>query len=236
MHALKPYMDRSKGLADQLDWCALIDDGIVRGKSAGLSAGWFYQGQDIASSTPDERNYITQRVNAVLATLGGGWSSWHDAVRLPSANYPTPESSHFPDKVSAMIDAERRGQFLEEGSHFESSYAFIVHFIPPLRQQSRVVDFIYDDDGPVRESVAKRTLARFKQALATIENGLRDVVRLRRMRSYEFEDRTGKKHLRDELVDYLQFCLTGDPDAKLNIPAYGMYLDAIMGRSRSMGW
>ena len=39
----------------------------------------------------------------------------------------------------------------------------------------------------------------------------------------------GREHLRDELVDYLQFCLTGDIDAKLNIPASGMYLDAIMG-------
>jgi type IV secretion system protein VirB4 len=229
MHALKPYNDRSKGLADLLDWCALIDDGIVQGKSGALLAGWFYQGQDIASSTADERNYITQRINAVLATLGGGWASWHDAIRLPSNTYPEPKASHFPDKISEMIDAERRAQFLREGSHYESNYAFVVQFIPPLRQQSRIVDLIYDDDGLVKESLADKTLARFKQALATVENGMRDVVRLRRMRSYEFEDRTGKAHLRDELVDYLQFTLTGEPDVKLNIPAGGMYLDAIMG-------
>jgi type IV secretion system protein TrbE len=112
MHSLKPYNDPTKGLADLLDWAALVDDGIVQGKSGALLAGWFYQGQDIASSTADERNYITQRINATLARLGGGWTSWHDAIRLPSSSYPAPAASHFPDKVSAMIDAERRAQFL----------------------------------------------------------------------------------------------------------------------------
>jgi type IV secretion/conjugal transfer VirB4 family ATPase len=229
MHSLKPYNDPTKGLADLLDWAALVDDGIVQGKSGALLAGWFYQGQDIASSTADERNYITQRINATLARLGGGWTSWHDAIRLPSSSYPPPAASHFPDKVSGMIDAERRAQFLKEGSHYESVYAFVVQYIPPLRQQSRIVDLIYDDDGLVRESVADRTMARFKEALGTIENGIGDVVRMRRMSSYTHEDRTGTRHLRDELVDYLQFCLTGDIDVKLNIPTSGMYLDAIMG-------
>jgi type IV secretion/conjugal transfer VirB4 family ATPase len=229
MHSLKPYNDRSKGLSDLLDWAALMDDGIVQGKSGTLLAGWFYRGQDIASSTSDERNYITQRINAALARLGGGWASWHDAIRLPSSSYPAPEESHFPDKVTAMIDRERRSQFLKEGSHYESEYAFVVSFTPPLRQQSKIVDLIYDDDGLVRESVADRTMARFKEALGTIENSMGDVVRLRRMGSYPYQDRAGREHLRDELVDYLQFCLTGDIDAKLNIPVSGMYLDAVMG-------
>ncbi|WP_159014018.1 transporter [Acidisoma sp. S159] len=229
MHSLKPYNDRSKALSDLLDWAALMDDGIVQGKSGALLAGWFYRGQDIASSTADERNYITQRINATLARLGGGWSSWHDAVRLPSASYPPPENSYFPDEISALIDRERREQFMREGSHFESEYAFVVQFIPPLRQQSKIVDLIYDDDGLVRESVADRTTARFKEALGTIENSMGDVVRMRRMRSYTHEDRSGRAHLRDELVDYLQFCLTGEIDAKLNIPTSGMYLDAVMG-------
>src|ERR1700709_968332 len=138
MHSLKPYNDRSKGLSDLLDWAALMDDGLVQGKSGALLAGWFYRGQDIASSTADERNYITQRINATLSRLGGGWSSWHDAIRLPSSSYPLPGESHFPDRITAIIDRERRAQFLQEGSHFESEYAFVVQFIPPLRQQSKI--------------------------------------------------------------------------------------------------
>jgi len=152
MHSLKPYNDTSKGVADLLDWAALMDDGIVQGKSGALLAGWFYRGQDIASSTPDERNYITQRINATLARLGGGWSTWHDAVRMPAASYPAAAAAHFPDKVSELIDNERRTQFLREGAHFESEYAFIIQYIPPLKRESRVVDLIYDDDSQERQS------------------------------------------------------------------------------------
>jgi len=235
MHSLKPYRDKSKALADLLDWAALFDDGIVQGKSGALLAGWFYRGQDIASSTADERNYITQRINATLARLGGGWASWHEAVRMASASYPTPEASHFPDPISELIDKERRAQFLKEGAHFESEYAFIVQFTPPLRQQSKIVDLIYDDDGLVRESVADRTMARFKEALGAIENSMGDVVRMRRMGGYIYRDRASREHLRDELVDYIQFCLTGEADSKLNIPDSGMYLDAVLGGRELFG-
>jgi len=228
MHSLKPYNDTSKGVADLLDWAALMDDGIVQGKSGALLAGWFYRGQDIASSTPDERNYITQRINATLARLGGGWSTWHDAVRMPAASYPAAAAEHFPDKVSELIDNERRTQFLREGAHFESEYAFIIQYIPPLKRESRVVDLIYDDDSQERQSPASRTMAYFKRILGDIEDAIGDVVRLRRMQSYTVTDSIGREHLQDELVNYLQFCLTGEMTA-LNIPAGGMYLDAVMG-------
>ena len=73
---LKPFQDKASGLADLLNWAALVDEGIVQTKSGALLAGFFYQGKDIASSTDAERNYIAQRVNIALARLGSGWVSW----------------------------------------------------------------------------------------------------------------------------------------------------------------
>ena len=105
---LKPFEDKAAGTADLLNWAALVDEGVVQTKDGALLAGFFYQGKDLAASTADERNYITQRLNAALARLGNGWVSWHDAVRLPAAGYSDPELSHFPDHVTAAIDEERR--------------------------------------------------------------------------------------------------------------------------------
>jgi type IV secretion system protein VirB4 len=86
--ALKPFRSRAAGLPDLLNWAALIDDGIVQGKDGSLLAGWFYRGPDIASSTDDERNWLTGRINAALARLGSGWATWVEAapscVRLPT--------------------------------------------------------------------------------------------------------------------------------------------------------
>ena len=135
MLALKTFRSRAAGLPDLLNWAALIGDGIVQGKDGSLLAGWFYRGPDIASSTDDERNWLTGRINAALARLGSGWVTWVEAVRLPASGYPAAELSHFPDPVSRLIDEERRRQFLRERLHYESEYALLVQYTPPLRRK-----------------------------------------------------------------------------------------------------
>jgi type IV secretion system protein VirB4 len=218
--ALKTFRSRAAGLPDLLNWAALIGDGIVQGKDGSLLAGWFYRGPDIASSTDDERNWLTGRINAALARLGSGWVTWVEAVRLPASGYPAAELSHFPDPVSRLIDEERRRQFLRERLHYESEYALLVQYTPPLRRKSKVADIIYDDDPGERVSPAGRILELFDKALADLEDAIGEAVNLRRMRSFVVTDTFGREHLRDELVNYLHFALTGET-VSLNIPAAG---------------
>ena len=45
--------------------------------------------------------------------------------------------SEFPDPVSALVDAERRAQFEEEGAHFESAYFLTFLFLPPAEEAAR---------------------------------------------------------------------------------------------------
>ncbi|MDA8250716.1 MAG: transporter [Rhodospirillales bacterium] len=228
MLALKTFRDTAAGLPDLLNWSHLVDSGIVLCKDGSLLAGWFYRAPDIASSTDAERNWLSGRVNAALARLGAGWASWVDAVRLPSVSYPAPERSHFPDAVSRLVDAERRTQFLREGTHYEGEYALIVQFTPPLRRKSKVADLIYDDDPAEATSPASRILEQFRKALADLEDAIGDAVHLRRMTSYTHHCAAGRAHLRDHLVNYLHFALTGE-EVALNIPPAGAYLDAVIG-------
>jgi type IV secretion system protein VirB4 len=226
--ALKTFRDRAAGVADLLNWSHLVDDGIVLCKDGSLLAGWFYRAPDIASSTDSERNWLSGRVNAALARLGAGWASWIDAVRLPSSSYPAPELSHFPDPISRLVDAERRARFMCDGIHYEGEYAIVVQFTPPLRRKAKVADLIYDDDPADHSSPASRILGQFKKAIADLEDAVGDAVNLRRMASYGHTDRFGREHLRDHLVNYLHFTLTGE-EVALNIPPAGAYLDAVIG-------
>jgi type IV secretion/conjugal transfer VirB4 family ATPase len=228
MLKLKPFRDRVAGLADLLNWSHLVDSGIVLCKDGSLLAGWFYRAPDIASSADSERNWLSGRVNAALARLGAGWASWVDAIRLSTAGYPEAALSHFSDPISRLVDAERRAQFLCEGAHYEGEYALVVQFTPALRRKSKLVDLIYDDDPSETTSPANRILQQFQKALADLEDAIGDAVSLRRMESYTFKDRFGRNHLRDHLVNYLHFALTGE-EVALNMPPAGAYLDAVIG-------
>jgi type IV secretion system protein TrbE len=229
MLALKPFRSRAPGTADLLAFAALIDDGLVLTKEGALLSGWFYAGADVASMTAEEKNYRTARLNAALAGLGSGWAFWFDAARIPAAGYPAREAQHFPDPVSRMIDEERRRQFLREGAHFETEHAFTIMYTPPLRRQSRLQDWIYDDDDAgERIPPAERQIAGFRRGCDEIEDALGDVLRLRRMGSFTTLDAGGRPRMQDELVNYLHFCVTGQLTG-IAIPPCAMYLDALIG-------
>jgi len=225
---LKPFQDKASGLADLLNWAALVDEGIVQTKSGALLAGFFYQGKDIASSTDSERNYIAQRVNTALARLGSGWVSWHDAVRIAAPAYSPRNHSHFPDPITQAIDEERRRHFMAEGELFESHYALTFMYTPPTRRNSRVADFVYDDDTEEAEAPATKILAHFEKSLGDIEDALGDLFGMRRMQSFEVLDRSQASVRRDELVNFLNFTLTGFSDP-INVPDPAMYLDSYLG-------
>ncbi len=228
MLALKHFRDKAAGVCDLLNWAALFEDGIVQCKDGSFLAGWYFQGPDIQSSTHAERDWLAGRINAALARLGAGWATWTEAVRTPAAAYPPPELSHFPDPVSRLVDEERRRQFMREGAHFESRTTLLVQYTPPLRRKSKVADLIYDDDPAERQSPADRILQGFQKAISDFEDAVGDAVRLERMRTYVVTDPHGREHLRDELVNYLHFALTGEA-IELNIPPAGAYLDAVLG-------
>ncbi len=155
---------RAPGTADLLNYAALIDDGLVLCKDGSLLAGFFFRGPDQESATPEERNYLTARVNAALSRLGTGFALWIDAVRLPSAAYPEPSASHFPDAVSLAIDEERRRHFLSEGGHFESEHALLVHYTPPVSRKSRIADLVYSDSGGSAAGIGGEALQRPAQS------------------------------------------------------------------------
>ena len=227
MLSLRPFKGGAPGVNDLLNWAALVDNGIVQCKDGSLLAGWFYRGPDVASSTADERNALCVRINAALTRLSGGWAIWVDAAHTDAAGYPDAESSHFPDPVSRMIDDERRAQFEVEGHHFESDYAIVVQFTPPLRRNSRILDLIYDEDPAELQSPAGQILQQFAKDLASIEDAIGDCIVLRRMRSGTITE-DDQEFLSDELVNYLHYCLNHEM-ASLKIPSAGGYLDTIIG-------
>lgn len=229
MVSLTRYRTREPGLPDLLNFAALIEDGVVLGKDGALIAGWLYRGSDSASSTDEELNTRSARLNAALAGLGSGWMTHHDAIRLPAKRYPAAADSYFPDPVSRWIDEERRQQFEAEGAHFENLYALVVTYLPPAVAVQKLAGYMYTEArGPQRAGEASQVLAVFLRRIAELEDVLSTVFELRRLRGVRYVDEFGAEHVSDELLQYLNRTVTGE-DHPINVPPCPMYLDAILG-------
>ena len=67
------------------------------------------------------------RLNNSLRRFGGEWCLYAEAKRKKSLEYP---DKIYPDKVTQLIDNERRFYF-QQGDHYESKYYFTLLYLPP---------------------------------------------------------------------------------------------------------
>jgi type IV secretion system protein VirB4 len=218
---------KDKSFSEFLNWGSLIDNGILLNKDGSLMAGHYFRGRDIHSSSLSERAWIAERFDTALASRQGGWTIWIEANKDETYTYPRPEESHFPDPISRMIDDERRQQFAAEGSHYETEYAIIQTFTPPLRSRGRIIDLIYDDDTDTPNSPASIILDKFKRDMEQFEDALSGAALLRRMETEAYTDDFGCVRYTDNLVDYLNHALTGN-SANLHLDP-GTPVDAVLG-------
>jgi type IV secretion system protein TrbE len=228
MLRLKQFRDRAQGLPDLLNFALLPEDGILQNKDGSLTASWYFRGDDLDSATHAELASNSARMNGLLTGLGNGWMLNCDAIRKPATTYPA--SAHFPDRVSWLIDEERRHQHELEGAHFESTYALSLTYLPPLRTSSKIIEMIYEDEGrdDSATAFASRILEQFKRQIADFEAVLSGTLPLRRMQGIRRTDDWGKEYIEDEQLQYMEFCVSGVM-RPIRLPTIPMYLDALLG-------
>ncbi len=228
MLKLKQFRDRTRGLPDLLNFGLMPEDGILQNKDGSLTVSWYYRGEDMDSATHAELAAISARLNGMLVGLGNGWMLNCDAMRGPATTYPA--SGHYPDRTSRLIDAERRQQYEQEGAHFETTYALSLTYLPPLRTSNRVIELIYEDvgrdDSP--EGFAARILGQFKRQVDDFQSAVSATLPLRRMKAIRRVEATGREYVEDELLQYLEFCISGVL-RPVRLPTIPMYLDALIG-------
>ena len=227
MVALQKYRQSGPSFADLVPYAGLVDNGVILLKDGSLMAGWYYAGPDSESSTNVERNEVSRKINAVLSRLGSGWMIQVEAIRVSTVDYPSVESSCFPDAVTRAIDLERRAHFEREQGHFESRHAIILTFRPTEQRRSSLSRYIYSDEKSRSQSYADTVLLIFKNSIREVEQYLGNTLSIRRMTTRETEEHGGTRTARyDELMQFIRFCITGD-NHPVRLPDIPMYLDWI---------
>lgn len=219
-----------RGLADLLLYDSMIDDGVLLLQDGALLAAWSFRGPDMASSTHAEMAALSARLNTVLR-LGSGWMIQCDAVRTQAPGYP--RAGAFPDSVTALIDDERREQFMAEGVHFESEYFLALTYLPPEQTEERAKGFLFDGQRQFK-SGAQKALDYFKSRVASFEDLFSSLFQVRRLRAKSFIDDAGFPQTHDGLLRYVHRCVTMI-DHPIALPEVPAYLSDVLGSQDLVG-
>jgi type IV secretion system protein TrbE len=212
MMNLAEYRHATVSLADFLPWAALVDQGIVLNKDGSFQRTARFRGPDLDSSVPAELVAVAGRLNNALRRLGSGWAVFVEAQRYPSNAYPPSSCS---DVASALVDAERRAQFEEEGAHFESAYFLTFLYLPPAEDAARTERFLYEGRDRGQAADAHEALRGFAdrtdRVLQLVEGFMPECRWL--------DDR--------ETLTYLHACVSTKLH-RVRVPEIPMYLDALL--------
>ncbi len=208
---LTEYRSKNTSLADFLPWAALVAPGVILNKDGSFQRTAKFRGPDLDSATPAELIGTTARLNNALRRLGSGWAIFVEAQRTQANHYP---NSHFPDPVSALVDSERKAQFEEEGSHFESGYFLTFLFLPPAEDAARAESWLYEGSekgGVDPHEVLRSFIDRTDRVLQLVEGFVPEV-----------------KWLDDsETLTYLHSTISTKRQ-RVRVPEIPIYLDAIL--------
>ena len=173
MFSLKEYREPTTRLPDYLPWAALVAPGVVLQKDICLQKSVAFRGPDLASSSESELSSAVARLNNALKRLGSGWAVFVEAQRITRTDYP---EAIWPHPVAALVDLERREQFREAGTHYESGYYLTFVWRMPGQQSKQLQKVLYDDPA-IRDSVAEnsRDLEYFLRAVQEITDILQSV-------------------------------------------------------------
>lgn len=211
--------DRDKSFIEFLNYTALVDDGIILTEEGTLIAGWYYYGDDVQSYEPSELEFRSCYLNTVLKRLGNEFMISTDAIRTRSIEYPDASLRYFPDPVTRKIDAIRRKNF-ERGSHFETIYVLIVTYKPARLREQKLKNLMYDtsasEESILQDGFSKNILE-FKKTIEFLEEYLHVAFRLQRMTTH-YEDKERLIIKNDDVLDYINGCLTGDDVINIKIP------------------
>jgi type IV secretion system protein VirB4 len=212
MMNLAEYRRSTTRLADFLPWAALVDEGIVLNKDGSFQRTARFRGPDLDSSVPAELVAVAGRLNNALRRLGSGWAVFVEAQRYSSNAYPP---SSCPDVASALVDAERRAQFEEEGAHYESAYFLTFLYLPPAEDAARAERLLYEgrergEAADVHE-VLRGFVDRTDRVLQLVEGFMPEC-----------------RWLDDgETLTYLHACVSTKIH-RVRVPEIPMYLDALL--------
>lgn len=207
-----------QGMDQFLGYSMMPTDGLMMMKDGALSASYHYQGPDVDSSTDQELDTLSAQLVNLLRHFGNGWMLEFNVTRSFSKSYSKP--SNFPDRVSALIEEERRAQYQSEGAHFDTTnYLTITHISPDVMEKADkkhkgVLDFT--PEAKANETSFDSIERDFENDLEKFENILSSYIQVTRLKG-------------EALLTFLNLCISGRRQV-VAVPNFPMEMDSYLSK------
>lgn len=226
MLRLRDFRQNVKGLSDLLPYAALIDEGIILQKDGSFLAAYEFIGQDTASMTDEQLEFLVSQANVAVNQLETGYCLHVDAIRTYKQAYPDESLGFFPDKVTKLIDDERR-------KYFGSDVCFSTR---------KVISITYKPEMLMNKALNKdaaskkllQDLKEFKNKISQVEDTLSKVLTLIKLAEREFEFDDTHAFMQSDLLSHINQCITNELQF-VRVPEVPMYLDSILGNEDLIG-
>lgn len=208
-----------KSFADLIRYYALLDSETMLLKDGCLMSGFFYTGMDLDAVGATERSYLCELANQAIKRLGGGYMYHFETLRTTTKDYP---KSDFSERITALIDHERRRQNEKEGSRYETrAYCFIT-WQPPVEESKSFITKAKSVVSGQQGYFDEARLEDFKSSCMEIMHSLSSVIQPQILAG-------------NELLSVINACINGKflPDAEA--PDIPWELDNIFARDVEIG-
>ncbi|MFC7706275.1 conjugal transfer protein TrbE [Plastorhodobacter daqingensis] len=215
---LTEYRRTAARLADFLPWAALVAEGVVLNKDGSLQRTARFRGPDLDSAVAAELVAIAARINSAFRRLGSGWAIFVEAQRREASTYP---EDIFPDAASALLDAERKAAFEEQGTHFVSEYFLTILYLPPAEEAAIAETWLYegrDRTGVNAQDILQGFVDRADRVLALLDGFMPECTWLGA----------------PETLTYLHSTISTNQQ-QVRVPETPMYLDALLADQPLIG-
>ncbi len=210
-------------LSDYLPWAAVVAAGVVLNKDGSFQRTARFRGPDLDSATQAELIATSSRLNSALKRLGTGWAIYVEAQRKPSPHYPV--SNGFADRLSALVDEERRDMFEGDGHVAEpnltSAYYLTLQWLPPADGSARAQSWLYEGGADAIATAADH-LSDFERDTGRVLDVIAGVM----PEALWLDD--------SETLTYLHSTVSTH-DQRIALPAVPMHLDALLADQSLIG-
>ena len=200
-----------KSFTSLLPYESFLEESVLANKNNTLQTSFIFRGSDLDSSTDDELEVITIRLNNVLKRLDGNWAIFVDTIREKSKKYNYKKGIN---KIPTQILEIERANFFKSGHHFENKY--IITFVYFLKTDNfkKVSKLFYKDtqEEEVKSNIEEE-IKQYKQEINNIYALFSTVFKEIRIMSSE------------EMVTFYHNCISDTKMETVKIPSNNRLLD-----------